>query len=123
MILDDKGQVVWFRPLGPTIGVTDFRTQRYRGRPVLTWWRAEATPGGDGNYTIFDDSYHQLMTLQAGNGLIGDVHEFLITPRDTALITIYNRKPVDLTSIGGPKGGRIWDGVVQELDIATGRVL
>jgi len=123
MILDDRGQVVWFHPLGPTIGVTDFRAQRYRGRPVLTWWRGRPPNGGDGNYTLFDDSYHRLMALQAGNGLIGDVHEFLITPRDTALLTIYNRKRLDLTSIGGPKDGWIWDGIVQELDVATGRVL
>ena len=32
MILDDAGNVVYFRPLD-THGVTDFRAQRYRGRP------------------------------------------------------------------------------------------
>ena len=31
--------------------------------------------------------------------------------------------PRDLSSIGGPKEGAIWDNIVQELDIATGRVL
>lgn len=123
LILDNQGQVVWFRPLGPTIGVTDFRAQRYDGRPVLTWWRGRPPGGGEGHYTIFDDSYRPLMTLQAGNGLVGDVHEFLITPRGTALIIIYNRERLDLSSIGGPKDGRFWDGVVQELDIATRRVL
>ena len=38
MIMDNRGQVVWFKPLD-TRGVTDFRVQRYRGKPVLTWWR------------------------------------------------------------------------------------
>jgi hypothetical protein len=30
---------------------------------------------------------------------------------------------VDLSSVGGPKEGKIWDGIVQEVDIQTGRVL
>ena len=38
MIIDDRGQVVWFDPL-PTSGVTDFKVQRYHGKPVLTWWQ------------------------------------------------------------------------------------
>jgi hypothetical protein len=123
MILDDRGQVVWFRPL-ETMAVAEFRAQRYGGRPVLTWWRGRAPMGvGDGHYVIVDESYNEIATLTAGNGLTGDIHEFLITPRDTALITIYERKPFDLTAAGGSQEGEIFDGVVQELDIATGRVL
>jgi hypothetical protein len=123
MILDDRGQLVWFRPLD-TEAVADFRVQRYGGRPVLTWWRGRAPMGvGDGYYVIVDDAYREIATLTAGNGLIGDIHEFLITPRDTALISIYRRMPRDLSSMGGPKHGEIFEGVVQELDIQTGRVL
>ncbi len=55
MIVDDAGKVVWFRPLD-THGVTDFRAQRYRGRPVLTWWRGETAKGiGNGRYVIADE--------------------------------------------------------------------
>src|SRR5213593_1814745 len=36
MILDNNGQVVWFKQLD-THGVADFRVQHYRGKPVLTW--------------------------------------------------------------------------------------
>ena len=123
MILDDRGEVVWFRPL-ETMAVADFRAQRYGGRPVLTWWRGRAPRGvGDGHYVIVDESYNEIATVTAGNGLTGDIHEFLITERDTALITIYERKPWDLSPVGGPKDGEIFDGVIQELDIATGRVL
>ena len=35
-ILDDNGQVVWFRPLDAK-DVSDFRVQTYQGKPVLTW--------------------------------------------------------------------------------------
>jgi hypothetical protein len=123
MIVDAAGRLVWFRPLD-TKGVSDFRVQSYGGRPVLTWWRGSAVKGvGEGYYVIVDGAYHQIATVTAGNGLTGDIHEFLITPRGTALITVYRRVARDLTPVGGPRQGSIYEGVVQELDIATGRVL
>jgi Arylsulfotransferase (ASST) len=123
MILDDDGQVVWFKPLD-TRGVTDFRVQRYHGQPVLTWWRGRAPPHArNGFYVIYDSTYRKVADVHAGNGLVGDIHEFRITPRDTALITVYHRRRADLSSVGGSKDGQIYDGIVQELDIATGRVL
>jgi hypothetical protein len=122
-ILDDDGHVVWFKPLD-TRGVTDFRVQRYHGQPVLTWWRGRAPPHArNGFYVIYDSTYRKIADVHAGNGLVGDIHEFRITPRDTALITIYHRRRADLSSVGGPKDGQVYDGIVQELDIATGRVL
>ena len=123
MILDEDGELVWFEPLD-TEGVTDFRAQVYDGRPVLTWWRGQSEQGiGDGHFVIVDDAYRQIATVSAGNGLAGDIHEFLITERDTALILVYNRVPRDLSGIGGPADGAIWDGIVQELEIPSGRVL
>jgi hypothetical protein len=115
LILDDAGHVVWFRPLD-TRGVTDFRVQRYRGRPVLTWWRGSANKKpGTGGYTIADSSYQRIATVTPGHSLAGDIHEFLITPRDTAMLTIFNRTRV--------AGRAVFEGVVQELDIPTRRVL
>jgi Arylsulfotransferase (ASST) len=125
MILDNLGQIVWFHPLKLTKGITDFRVQRYHGRRVLTWWRGKLSNRGvgDGWYVIYDDRYRPIAEVHPGHGLVGDVHEFLITERDTALITIYHRRPLDLTPVGGPAEGKIWDGIVQEIDIASGRVL
>jgi arylsulfotransferase ASST len=123
MILDDSGHVLWFKPLD-TRRVTDFRVQRYHGQPVLTWWRGRHPPHArNGYYVIYDSTYHKVADVHAGNGLVGDIHEFRITPRDTALITVYHRRRVDLSSVGGPKDGEIYDGIVQELDVASGRVL
>ena len=123
MIIDDRGRLVWYRPLDAK-GVTDFRVQTYFGQPVLTWWRGRAIDGvGDGYYEIMDNTYNPIATVTAGNGLAGDVHEFLITKRNTALITIYQPRPWDISAVGGPKEGKIFDGVVQEIDIATGNVL
>jgi hypothetical protein len=115
MIVDDRGRLVWFRPLN-TRGVTDFRVQRYHGRPVLTWWRGRPFHGkGDGNYAIVDESYRTVARVRPGNGLVGDIHEFMLTPRGSALMTIFHRVH---------SGGRpIFEGAVQEVDIATGRGL
>jgi hypothetical protein len=74
LILDNRGRVVWFHPLD-TRGVTDFRIQRYRGEPVLTWWRGRATHGkGEGNYAIVDASYRPVARVRPGHDLIGDIH-------------------------------------------------
>lgn len=53
----------------------------------------------------------------------GDLHDFVITANDTALVTIYDPIPADLTSVGGPELGWLYDGVFQEIDIATGELL
>src|SRR5262249_22407392 len=123
MILDNNGQVVWFHPLD-THGVADFRAQRYLGRPVLTWWRGKAPMGvGTGRFVIYNDKYQHIADVRAGHGYAGDIHDFVITRRNTALFPIYHQVPVDLTSAGGPKDGRIFDGIFQEVNIKTGKVL
>jgi hypothetical protein len=121
MILDDRGQLVWF---GKYTSARDFRVQRYRGRPVLTWWEGTVVAGhGVGEYVIFDDSYHEIARVRAGNGYRGDLHEFLITPHGTALLTSYAPATADLSAVAGPEAGAAWDGIAQEIDIETGEVL
>ncbi|HUO70190.1 MAG TPA: arylsulfotransferase family protein [Solirubrobacteraceae bacterium] len=61
--------------------------------------------------------------MNAGNGLSADGHEFLITPWNTALILAYTTASANLTSIGGPANQTVINGVVQEIDIPTGKVL
>jgi Arylsulfotransferase (ASST) len=61
--------------------------------------------------------------VRAGNGYMGDHHAFLITERGTALITIYNPVPWDLSPVGGSANGMALDGIAQEVDIETGEVL
>ena len=118
MIIDDGGQVVWFYPLrGPYGRTMNFQTQTYQGRDVLTWGQ---TPG---EYVIFDSSYRKIASFTAANGYNGDHHEFLISPQDTALITIYNAVPHELSPVGGSKDSLAIQGIVQELDINTGEVL
>jgi hypothetical protein len=124
MILDNSGQPVWFRPLKrEERDVMDFKVQTYRGEPVLTFWEGVHTGYGLGEYVLLDRSYREVRRVRAGNGYRGDHHEFLITPQNTALLTIYDPVRVDLSPVGGPKDGVVLDGIVQEVDIESGEGL
>ena len=123
-ILDGQGNVVWFHavPAGQT--AADFRVQRLYGRPVLTWWQGTNLGGlSDGTDYIYNSHYQQIATVKAGNGLTTDGHEFLITPWNTALILSYDTTTANLTSIGGAANQTVINGIVQEIDISTGKVL
>ncbi len=123
-ILSPSGKVVWFDPVATGQTPGDFRTQTYDGRPVLTFWSGTGFGGlSQGTDYIYNDHYQQIATVKAGNGLSADGHEFLITPWNTALILAYQETTANLTSIGGPADQTVINGVVQEIDIRTGKVL
>ncbi len=123
-ILNSSGQVVWFHAVPTGEEASDFRAQTYDGRPVLTWWQGTGLGGlASGVDYIYNDHYQQIGEVQAGNGYSADGHEFLITPWNTALILAYTTATANLTSIGGPADQTVIDGIVQEIDIRTGKVL
>ena len=123
MILNSGGQLVWFRPLTGQ-GAFNLEVQHYRGQPVLTWWQGNTFHGqGNGADVILNRFYGTVAVLHAGDGYVSDLHEFQITRQGTALIDAYVLVPYNLTSVGGPANGKVWDCVIQELDIKTGRVL
>jgi hypothetical protein len=111
MILSGEGDLIWFRPLADGLFASDLRVQRYRGRPVLTWWEGRsAGGGGNGEYVIADSAYREVARVRSV-GDAGDLHEFELTSRGTALFFVYRTT-----------GGLI-DNVIQEVDVATGRLL
>jgi hypothetical protein len=123
VIVDNDGQPIWENPLAGKV-TTNFRVQSYRGSPVLTWWEGSIELGhGVGEYVIADSSYRTVRRVQAADGLRGDLHEFVITPRDTALLTSYVVRNADLSAVGGSRHGTIQDAIFQEIDLATGRLL
>ena len=123
MIVDDGGEIVWFHPTTPQTAM-NFRAARYKGEPVLTWWEGKATKGlGTGTHVILDSSYRVVARVPAGHGRQSDLHEFLITPHDTALVTSYEIRTVDLSAVGEPRQGQAIGGLVQELALPSGRVL
>ncbi|KAI0427557.1 Arylsulfotransferase-domain-containing protein [Xylaria sp. FL1042] len=124
-ILDSHGELVW---ADDSYGVVfNLQIQTYKGENYITFWSSPEGSNhgyGRGTYYMLDSSYQLFRKFEAaGEGLKGDLHEFQITERGTALITIYNPVPANLTSIGGPEQGWALDSMFQEIDIATGALL
>jgi arylsulfotransferase ASST len=124
-IFGPYGGLIWFKTVPKGQTATDFRVQTYRGKSVLTWWQGTVNGGvGTGTDEIYDSSYRPLTTVNGVNGIRADLHEFEITPQNTALITGYF--PV-FVNASGVKGGSVhqlaYDSVAQEIDIATGLVV
>jgi hypothetical protein len=123
MIIDDNGHLVWFKPMKGKLAA-DFRVQTYQGKPVLTWWEGALFVGdGDGVGQVLDTNYKPVATVRTGNGYTFDLHEFTITPRNTALVIAYERYNRSLKAFGGPEDAKIVDNIIQEIDLATGLVL
>lgn len=142
LIMDDAGDPLWFRPLSSTsLQNADFTVQTYHDprtgthQPVLTWWQGSIAippqytnlPGGapepGGCYYVYDSHYRLLTTVSARNGFSADEHEFLLTRRGTALFLASKPVPMDLSRYGGPADGAILDSEIQEVDLATGRLV
>src|SRR5690348_2563920 len=101
LIMDRDGHPIWFSPLkNRHIQNTDFRTQTYLNNPVLTMWEGtiSGTQSADPNlppgvpepgafYKIVDSNYNVIKTITAEKGFTSDLHEFIITKRNTALFT------------------------------------
>jgi arylsulfotransferase ASST len=129
LIVDESGSPVWFKKVpDPATVAIDFKVQQYRNQPVLTWW--EGTIGGtggqgvgQGEFVIADRNYREITRVRAAGTEQADQHDFVITPRGTALFWVYDPIPYDLSGKGGPADGVLHDGVIQEIDIATGRKL
>jgi hypothetical protein len=119
MIVDNLGRLVWFKRLPKGIVPADLRVQTYRGRPVLTWWQGTFNAGGYGCGVgvIVDTSYRTIRHVRPSTqgDYCPDLHEFKLTSRGTALMMFYRRARVS--------GRAVIDGIIEEVDVRTGRVL
>jgi len=131
LVIDRRGGLAYFRPVSAHGGngrrIFNVRVQEYRGEPVMTYWLGAMISGhGNGTYHLYDQSYRPVSVVRAGNGYQGDLHEFRLTPRGTALLTAYGTARAEITSslvAGGSHVGPYFYGVAQEVDVATGQVL
>ncbi len=124
MILDPDGGLVWFKSIPHGERAADLRVQQYDGKSVLSWWQDPLVAGGqhDAGVVIANSSYQDVQIVRAGNGYQPDLHAFEITPRGTALFTVYDAIRCNLSAYGGPADGAIADTLVQEIDLHTGLV-
>jgi len=124
LIFDDRGEPVWFLPRVHD-QAANLAVQSYRGQPVLTWWEGKINTLGQGRgrAIIADSSYRHLASVRAARGQSLDLHEFRLTASGTALITAFSTVAADLSPVGGPVAGQVSESVVQEIDVASGRLL
>jgi hypothetical protein len=123
-IFHDSGELIWFDPLAGEAAASNLQVQQYDGHPVLTWWQGYIPPQGfgQGEEMIYSSAYRQLGRVHAGNGYKADLHDFRITPRGAALLTVFDPIYCDMSAVGGPAGGAVTDSVFQEIDLTTGLV-
>ena len=114
LILDDNGQLVYYKQLQNVRAYTDF-TEQPNG--LLTYFDG-ATPAdyGANVFHVLDASYNEVDQYEAGNGYSADSHEFQLLPNGHALMTIYDQETVDMTDHGGKAKAMLSDLIVQELD-------
>lgn len=124
-IYDARGGLVWTTEDYGT--VLNMRLQKYKDEKYLTFWAGKkAGTMGQGSYYMLDSSYNVSKKLDAvGENYHGDLHEFKITDENTALITVYTAKQVDLTDLGHWRGKNGWvvDSMFQEIDLETNELL
>ena len=122
-ILDPAGRLVWFSQLGRGEIADDVRVQDYAHHPVLTYYQGR--PGG-GVGVLLNEHYQPIHVVTAGDGYQRQwitLHEFQLTPQGTALVEVHANLRANLTSVGGPRNGVVADSIIQEIDIATNRVV
>jgi len=124
MIFDEAGNVVWFDPVPPDDAASNLQVQQLDGKPVLSWWQGYIPPQGfgEGEEVIVNSDYDLIGHVYAGNGLKADLHDFTITPLDTAVLTVFDPIDCNLSSVGGPHDGAVTDSIFQEIDLRTGLV-
>jgi EmrB/QacA subfamily drug resistance transporter len=125
LILDNRAQPVWFRPVPTTEVAGNLALQSYDGKPALSWWQGNITNTGQtlsGEDTVVDQHYRPIARLQGKDGWILTLHEMIIRGHD-AWVTANKNLAMDLSKYGGAYNGALIDSAVQEYDLRTGKLL
>ncbi|RSL86363.1 hypothetical protein CEP51_002854 [Fusarium floridanum] len=121
VVLDNDGNLVWMETRWGE--AMDVKVQRFNGKDYITFWHGtDNGTFGEGYYLMLDESYEVFKKVVPIGDFTGDLHEFRITEEGTALMTIYNRKPADLSAYGIPDGW-IFDSIFQEIDLNTDELI
>ncbi len=136
-MVNGKGDLQWWHPTHDVPGFGGHatrmtRVEHYHGHRVITFWQGKyvCPPcGGRGEGVLLNSSYQTIHTVMAGDGYRkqgADDHEFTLGhegSEGTAFVGIFSPVHANLTSVGGPPDGLVYDWIIQEIDIATNRVI
>ena len=128
-LLNPRGELRWYQHRNASVFNT--RVQRYQHHRVITFWQGRVVPPGVGmgEGVILNRSYRTIHTVKAGDGYRKqgtDFHEFTLGgegSEGTAFVEIRSPVHANLTSVGGPANGTVYDWIIQEIDVATNRVI
>lgn len=103
--------------------VSNVRSQKIGGTQYLTFWEGGfGIDASHGRAAVLDETYRLKYNITAlgfsSDGLV-NLHEFQFTDEGTAIISIYERRPYDLTFMGGDADGVLIDSLFQEIDPET----
>lgn len=131
-IYDNNGELVYQGPEGTSM---DFKVQRLFDQDVLTFWTGEnRTLGyGYGKVHVLDSTYREIHTITLQGDFVTpdgqpqqsyiDVHEHVITPHGTMVVSAINLTQHDLTSIGGRPDHWMVTSQIYEIDILSNEIL
>lgn len=126
LIMERNGDLIWNGPVSnpQNVRVQSLYSSSGKTSQVITYWDGYgATPKtfghGLGSVRILDNTYKELykicpkldlyyVNLQQMPCML-DYHESFLTNASTIVVTAYNVTRWDLTSVGGPKNGWIFD--------------
>lgn len=141
LMVDQGGNPVWFHRAPKGQQDSDFQTDSYGGKPVISFWEGEIAippkvtnlPAGapvHGAYLFYDMGYHKIKTLKAqGKGWITDFHELIVTPhtpthpQGTAIFFAAKKKSKNLRPYGGSANGAYEDMEIQRVDLKTNKLI
>lgn len=108
-------------------GVANVNVHHFDGEPILSFYGGpldDNTVVGNGYVYGYGQDYREIGRLTAEQLSVGaDAHEFIMTGRNTAIVTAYEPIDWDLQVYGGDQHGRVLDSVFQEIDLNTFEVL
>jgi EmrB/QacA subfamily drug resistance transporter len=125
LILNDKLQPVWFKPVPVKDVAGNLALQSYEGKPALSWWQGVVTNTGateSGEDVVVNQHYKTIATLRGRDGWKLTLHEFVIRG-DDAWVTANKDIPVNLSRFGGAYNGAVTDAAVQEYNLKTGKLV
>lgn len=110
LILDQQGQLIYYKYVGDELYGFDFKKQP---NGLLSYYDSKNT-----TYYLMNAQYEVVDSYQVGNGYTTDLHDLQILPSGYALLMAYDDETVDMSQVvaGGNSAATVTGLIVQEMD-------